>query len=327
MTAEEKKLAHELPEHVWVNAWSSLNNEGQEVGISYCNVVYVPDETVSDSDPSPAREPVPEAITASRFQGGELQYTGVLQSEQTDQRSRETCLEPSADAAVTADPQGHVDDVVVTMDNTLDHYLDDPNGLGPAVKAEAKEEIKDDEKSEIKSEPEDLPEQEDPRIPSPGTDQAESPVVSPYVMSPYHDEEEIVACLPRPCPTVEEEDLVPCPTEVASPTELLSEPPSSGEEMAETPLEWLNPDQEREGEADYGGEDITATPLLSGNAVVELLAGGAPLEAIEERAAKYRLGLKLCFPDDYVTLDQVHLGRANRQSYGPSEGPTRVRRE
>jgi len=113
MTDEEKKLADELPEHVWVNVWCSQNNERQPVGISYCKVVYVQDETVSDYDPSPAGEPVPEAMTASRFQGGELQYTGRIKSEQTDQRSSEASLEPSADAAVTADPQGHVDGVVL----------------------------------------------------------------------------------------------------------------------------------------------------------------------------------------------------------------------
>jgi len=190
MTAEERKLANELPEHVWVNAWSSLNNEGKQVGISYCKVVYMPDETISDSDPSPAREPVPEAIAATRFQVEELQYTGELQGGQTNLQSRESCLVPAADAVVTADPQDHVDDVVATTNNTLDWYLDDPNGLGPAVKAEAKDEIKDDEKSDIKSEP------EDPRAVSPGTDQAESPV------SPYHGDEEIAASPTRPCPTV-----------------------------------------------------------------------------------------------------------------------------
>ena len=290
MTDEEKKLADELPAHVWVNAWCSQNNAGQEIGISYCKVVYVQDETVSDCDPSPAREPVPEAMTASRFQGGELQYTRRIKSEQTDQRSSEASLEPSADAAVTADPQGHVDEVVLTMDNTLDHYLDDPNGLEPVVKAEAKEEIKDDEKSEIKTEDEmdevngfrDMADQEMQERPT------------------------------RPCPTVSDEDmpdLVPCltPMEMEAPTELLSEPPSSGEEIAETPAEWLDPDQEREGEADYGGMDITATPLLSADAVVELLAGGVPSDAIEVRAAKHRAGLQFCFPDDYATLDQVKI--------------------
>ena len=49
MTDEEKKLADELPEHVWVNAWCSQNNAGQEIGMSYCKVVYARDETVSDS--------------------------------------------------------------------------------------------------------------------------------------------------------------------------------------------------------------------------------------------------------------------------------------
>ena len=99
MTPGEIHLADELPELVWVNAWSSLNNEGHEVGISYCKIVYVEDETMDEHvKVEPVDEPVnnAEPITFHRFQNEELQGA------QTNAQPREPCLEPAADAEVTA---------------------------------------------------------------------------------------------------------------------------------------------------------------------------------------------------------------------------------
>ena len=59
-----------------------------------------------------------------------------------------------------------------------------------------------------------------------------------------------------------------------------------------------------EGE-DHNRVHTTTTPLLTGEAVVELLSNSTPVENVEARAAKLRLGMELCFEQEYIHLKQV----------------------
>ena len=46
------------PEHVWVNAWTTDNQQRQPVGISYCELIFVNEEDVHDY--ADEREPSPD---------------------------------------------------------------------------------------------------------------------------------------------------------------------------------------------------------------------------------------------------------------------------
>ena len=49
----------------------------------------------------------------------------------------------------------------------------------------------------------------------------------------------------------------------------------------------------------------TTTPLLTGKAVVQLLSNSTPVDNVEARAAKLRLGMELCFGQEYILLEQI----------------------